>query len=167
MKLISNAFSKLTSELDEKYFPDLKFYRDDDRCAALHYAVECFSNGVITYFQFIKRLAVNCMDSQENIHKIVSKYVEDWGGYNFVPNQNGFYSLFQDGAVMATGMNSTTRRECLVAGADYFFNDLHSEDPIDTETATEEEMEGRLNGINVFVDDHEEPLEDSYFDNED
>lgn len=48
----------------------------------MHYTVECYSNGVLTYSKLIKKLAVNCKEVEANIHKIVSKYVENFEDFN-------------------------------------------------------------------------------------
>lgn len=82
IKLVPDFFNKAVKELDAKYFPDLKFYRDSDKDIQVHYQAECFSNGVLTYTKLINRLAKNCGDTKANIHKIVSKYIETFGDYN-------------------------------------------------------------------------------------
>ena len=83
MKTVNDFFNKLASELDKTYFPNVKYYRDDKKCTNVHYAVECFNNGVSFYHNFIDVLSKNCNESKENMHKIVSKYVEDFEGYEY------------------------------------------------------------------------------------
>lgn len=85
MKLTNDFFNKLLLELDKKYFPNVKYYGDDKACAAIHYATELFSNGCSTYRKFVKTLGYNCGDNLENIHEIVSKYVEDFGKFKWHP----------------------------------------------------------------------------------
>ncbi len=90
MTLVDNFFNKLTSDLDKTYFPDVKYYRDNKYTTNIHYAIECFNNGVLTYEKLINKLVKNTKDSKENIHNIVSKYIEDFEGYepNFVSTEN-------------------------------------------------------------------------------
>lgn len=81
MKLTNDFFNKTTKVLRDKYFPTIKFYRDDDNCAKVHYAVECFNNGVSTYSTLINKVAKCCKANKADIHKIVSQFVEDFEGY--------------------------------------------------------------------------------------
>lgn len=83
---IAKNFIDVLSEIDAKYFPDIKYYGDHDAGLAIHYAVECFNNGVRTYNNMIRIIAENTKDTQENIHTIVSKYIEDFGEYVFKPD---------------------------------------------------------------------------------
>lgn len=85
MKLVDDFFNKLVKELDKKYFPDVKYYRDNKNTTAIHYAGELYSNGCMTYNKFIDKLASNCLDTKQNIHKIVSKYVADFEGFIYKP----------------------------------------------------------------------------------
>lgn len=83
MELVEDFFNKLLGDLDSKYFPDVKYYRDDKEDAKLHYTVELFNNGCLTYEELINRAAKSCNDTKENIHKIVSLYVKDFQGYEY------------------------------------------------------------------------------------
>lgn len=83
IQLVPDFFNKAAQEIDKKYFPELKYYRDNDTCAAVHYALECFSNGVINYTLLIKQLAKACNDSKENIHSLISKHIQDFNGYEY------------------------------------------------------------------------------------
>ena len=74
-KLVDDFFNKVLKELDAKYFPDVKYYRDNDKDADLHYTTECFSNGVTAYNTFISKAAKCCNDTKENVHDIVYKYI--------------------------------------------------------------------------------------------
>lgn len=86
MILIEDFFNKLTAELDKKYFPEVKYYHDNKNTQAIHYAVECFSNGVLTYNALIAKLARSCGTNKKYIHTIVSKYVTDFEGFNYKIN---------------------------------------------------------------------------------
>jgi hypothetical protein len=83
MIITEDFFNKLASELDKKYFPDLKYYRDNEDCAKIHYAIELFNNGCLTYDKLIKKISSHSKDSCLNIHNIVSKYIKDFEGYNY------------------------------------------------------------------------------------
>jgi len=83
MKIVPDFFNKLVSELDKKYFPDVKYYMDNKKTAQIHRTVELFNNGVLSYENLIKRISDNCSDTKENIHKIVSKYIADFDGFEY------------------------------------------------------------------------------------
>ena len=53
MKLVKDFFNKLAVELDKIYFPEVKYYRDNEDCTKVHYAIELFNNGCLTYDDFI------------------------------------------------------------------------------------------------------------------
>lgn len=75
IKSVDDFFPKLAKELDDKYFPDVKYYRNDKNDTAVHYTIELFNNGCLTYGKLLKRLAKSCKDTEENIELIVSKYL--------------------------------------------------------------------------------------------
>ena len=79
--IVDNLFNGLASDLKRKYFPSVKYYRDDSDCTNVHYTVELFNNGVLEYSEMIKRLSKSCKDTPKNIHEIVSKYILDFGDY--------------------------------------------------------------------------------------
>lgn len=83
MKITSDFFNKTAKVIDKKYFPDVKYYGDNKKCADVHYALELFNNGCLTYPKLISRVAKNCNDTQESIHNIVKDFVEDFEGYVF------------------------------------------------------------------------------------
>jgi hypothetical protein len=83
IKTVSDFFNKLAEDIDKKYFTDVKYYGDDKDDAAVHYAIELFNNGASTYVALINKLSKHCKDTKENIHKIVSKYIQDWGDYEY------------------------------------------------------------------------------------
>ena len=72
--LVDDFFNKASKELDTKYFPDVKYYRDDKDATAVHYALELFSNGQISKDNLIKRLAKSCKEKEEVIKDIIKKY---------------------------------------------------------------------------------------------
>lgn len=78
MVLVDDFFNKVVNRINLSYFPDVKYYKDNRRCSNIHYMVENFNNGVIKYDKLIKFIAKNCRDSESNIHKIVSEYIEEW-----------------------------------------------------------------------------------------
>jgi len=77
MKLTTDFCNKLATDIRAKYFPKIKYYRDDDKCANGMYSIELFNNGCLTYDNLIKRLSKYCKDTKENIKLMVDKYVEE------------------------------------------------------------------------------------------
>lgn len=75
-KKVDDFYNKLLKELDTKFFPDVKYYRDNKDCTKLHYTVELFNNGVITYTTLVKRVSKLCRISNEEVKKILSNYLE-------------------------------------------------------------------------------------------
>jgi hypothetical protein len=80
---IKSEFFNLASELDEMYFPEVKYYRDNKNTVIIHYSVELFNNGCLTYNKLITRLSKACTATQNKIHSIVSKYIADFEGFEF------------------------------------------------------------------------------------
>lgn len=75
MKIVDNFFNLLCGELDSLYFPTVKYYRDNDKCAKVHYTVELFNNGCLTYDKLIIKLCLYCDTTVNNIKSIVDKYI--------------------------------------------------------------------------------------------
>jgi len=75
MKIVEDFFNKLAIEIDKKYFPDVKYYGDDKNCAAVHYSIELFNNGCLTYENLIKRLSKSCKTTTDEIKLIVDKFI--------------------------------------------------------------------------------------------
>lgn len=84
--IVRDFFNKLTAELDKTYYPLVGYYHDNKNTQKIHHTAELFSNGCLTYSVLIERLASACKDTKENIHVIVSKFVEDFDGYEYDPN---------------------------------------------------------------------------------
>lgn len=61
----------------------MKYYRDDKDSTDVHYTVELYNNGVLTYDKLIQRLSKSCNDKPEKIHNIVKKYIDDFGDYKY------------------------------------------------------------------------------------
>jgi hypothetical protein len=78
-------FNKVAMEIDSTYFPTVKFYRDDNSCVNVHYTLELFNNGCLTYRQLIGRLAKYCEVTTKEIHTIVTKYIVSFGSYTYTP----------------------------------------------------------------------------------
>jgi len=81
MKLVDDFFNKAAKAIDSKYFPDVKYYRDDKRTTKIHYSLELYSNGCLTYDKLIKDLSKACNETEENIHAIVSPFILDFEDY--------------------------------------------------------------------------------------
>jgi len=80
---IAPEFFNVASELDKKFFPQVKYYRDDVNCTEVHYATELFNNGCLGYETYIERLTIACKSSKKEIHTIVSKYIADFGDFEY------------------------------------------------------------------------------------
>lgn len=85
MKIKPNFYNGLVQELDKTYFPDVKYYMDNKNTQKIHQKTELFNNGCLTYDKLINILSKACSDTKENIHAIVSKYIEDFEGYEYNP----------------------------------------------------------------------------------
>lgn len=83
MIIIQDFFNKLCGELDKTYFPNVKYYRDNAHTTKIHYQVELFNNGCLTYNKLIKELSEATGDEKANIHTIVSKYIKDFGDFKY------------------------------------------------------------------------------------
>jgi len=83
IKTVEDFFNKVCTEIDKTYFPEVKYYRDNKRTTKIHYYVELFNNGGLTYGQLIKELSTYTKETKENIHKIVSKYILDFGDFKY------------------------------------------------------------------------------------
>lgn len=75
MTLKPDFFNSLASEIRSKYFPEVKYYRDDKKCEKASYSIELFNNGCLTYSKLIDSLSKNCNDTKENISAIVDKFI--------------------------------------------------------------------------------------------
>ena len=76
-------FNKVAKKLDEMFFPHLKYFRDDENCAKMHYNLELFNNGCLTYRQLIGRLSKSCKTNNKTIHELVSNYITSFGNYQY------------------------------------------------------------------------------------
>ena len=56
--IVEDFFNKLVWNLDNKYFPNVSYYRDNKECTKVHYAVELFNNGMIQYDKLINDLSI-------------------------------------------------------------------------------------------------------------
>ena len=84
---VENFFNKLSDDIRCKYFPDVKYYRDDKNCEAAIYAIELFNNGCLTYRAFIGRLAKYCGTNNATIHNIAEKHIISFGQYQYKPRR--------------------------------------------------------------------------------
>lgn len=83
MKLVNDFYNIVAKAIDTKYFAEVKYYRDNKNTIKIHYSLELFSNGCLTYDKLINRLAKACKETKENIHAIVKEYVENFDGYKY------------------------------------------------------------------------------------
>lgn len=67
-------YNGLVTELDNTYFPQVKYYHDNEHTQKIHYACELFNNGCLTLNNLVKRLVKETKDTAENIEKTILKY---------------------------------------------------------------------------------------------
>lgn len=82
-----NFFNKVASDIRERFFADVKYYRDSETCTAATNAIELFNNGCLTYRAFIGRLAKACNTNNATIHNIVEKHIVSFGEYQYKPRR--------------------------------------------------------------------------------
>ena len=82
-----NFFNKVATEIDQRYFPQVKYYRDDKNCTKVHNDLELFNNGCLTYRQLIGRLSKSCGTNNATIHNIVEKHIVSFGNYQYKPRK--------------------------------------------------------------------------------
>ena len=87
IRTTDNFFNKVATEIDKRYFPEVKYYRDNDNCAKAHYTIELFNNGCLTYRQLIGRLSKSCQTNNATIHNLVEKYILSFGTYQYKPRK--------------------------------------------------------------------------------
>jgi len=75
MQIKTDFYNNAQSELDAKYFPNVKYYRDNENCAKLHYQTELFNNGCLAYNKYILSVAKLCKAKTFEIKEIVNKYI--------------------------------------------------------------------------------------------
>lgn len=91
MKLQEDFYNKVMPDIKGTYFPTVNVLASDkeyksriyQRYSKAKYQVELFHNGCLVYNQFISKLSVLCKDSENNIHKLISKYVSSFGSYEY------------------------------------------------------------------------------------
>jgi hypothetical protein len=76
MQIKTDFYNNAQSELDAKYFPNVKYYRDNENCAKLHYQTELFNNGCLAYDKYINTVAKLCKDTGDNIKEIVNRHIK-------------------------------------------------------------------------------------------
>lgn len=84
---VNDFFNKAAAEMRAKYFPDVKYYKDDEKCTAATYAIELFNNGCLTYRAFIGRLAKACNTNNATIHNMIEKHIVSFGEYQYKPRR--------------------------------------------------------------------------------
>ena len=76
-----NFFNLVAVKIKETYFPTVEYYRDNKNLTKIHYALELFNNGCLTYMELINKLAKNCEVKNITIHNIVNEYIVSFGTY--------------------------------------------------------------------------------------
>ena len=84
---VENFFNKASADIMTTFFPEVKYYRDDNKCEAAIYAIELFNNGQLTYRAFIGRLSKSCGTNNATIHNIVEKHILSFGEYQYKPGK--------------------------------------------------------------------------------
>lgn len=85
---VNDFFNKAIAEIRQTYFPDVKYYRDNENCTTATCTMELFNNGCLTYRKLIGRLAKSCNATTKQVHEIVSKYIVSFGAYEYKPKKH-------------------------------------------------------------------------------
>lgn len=93
MKIVQDFFNKTAQEVMKTYFPSVKFYRDDENAVKAKYAIELFNNGCLEYTALIARISTATGAEREDIHKLVSKHIEDFEGFEYDPFEETTYEI--------------------------------------------------------------------------
>lgn len=80
-------FNNVAAEIKQRYFADVKYYRDSEQCTKATYAIELFNNGCLTYRAFIGRLAKACNTRNATIHNLVERHIVSFGQYQYKPGR--------------------------------------------------------------------------------
>lgn len=80
-------FNNVAAEIRGRYFADVKYYRDSEKCTTATYVIELFNNGSLTYKAFIGRLAKACDTNNATIHNMVEKHIVSFGEYQYKPRR--------------------------------------------------------------------------------
>ena len=67
-------YNGLVTELDNTYFPQVKYYRDNKNTQKIHYSYELFNNGCLSSSKLIDTLVKETKETAEKIEKIILKY---------------------------------------------------------------------------------------------
>lgn len=67
-------YNRLTKELDNKYFPQVKYYHDNKHTQKIHRNCELFNNGCLSLQKLIERLSKVTKEAEEQLEQIVLKY---------------------------------------------------------------------------------------------
>jgi len=71
METVSNFYNLLSDEIGSKYFPTVKYYRDNENYTRARHSIELFNNGCLTYRKLVNSISKECNDTKENISKII------------------------------------------------------------------------------------------------
>lgn len=82
-----NFFNKVAIDVQSKYFPQVKYYWENENLVKAKYAIELFNNGCLTYRQLISRVSKQVKDTTFNVHQLVSKHITSFGSYDYKPNK--------------------------------------------------------------------------------
>jgi len=81
-----NFFNKVATDIQVKYFNDVKYYWENENLVKAKYAIELFNNGCLTYRKLVGRVAKECNDSTANVNSIIEKHVISFGSYKYKPS---------------------------------------------------------------------------------
>ena len=78
MKVVQDFFNSAAKTIDSKYFPEVKYYRDDKDCEMVHNALELFNNGCLPYSILVSTLVKCCKDTKENIEGLLKPFIVEF-----------------------------------------------------------------------------------------
>ena len=67
-------YNGLVTELNNTYFPQIKYYRDNKHTQKINYSCELFNNGCLSLSKLIDTLVKETKETAEKIEKIILKY---------------------------------------------------------------------------------------------
>jgi len=82
-----NFYNKAAQVIDNKYFPNVKYYADNPNTLKVHQTLELFNNGCLTYRKLIGRISTACKASGYEVHQLIEPLIMSFGSYTYRPRK--------------------------------------------------------------------------------